>query len=182
MAPRPSYKRLVDQRVDEAEPADLVGRLVEQRRRDRRLEPIEQLAFVCLHQPTEQCELERAADDRREREQLVGLAAEPLDAASDDVAHTLRQPERGGSVDAPPFRRLVVEQPSRLHEAAQNLADEERVAVGLARDLLREDQPVLVELVPGGRGHHFRHFRCSEALERDPLDALRPGAGPGARR
>ena len=43
--PEPLVQRLVDQRVHEAETADPLGRLVQQRRRDRSLQPIQQLAL-----------------------------------------------------------------------------------------------------------------------------------------
>ena len=127
---------------------------------------------VVSDQPREELELERAADHGRKRQHLTRLVPEPLDTAGDHVAHAFRQAQRCRAVDAPPLGRLVVQQPPGLDQAAKHLADEERVAVGLARDLPREHQRVRIQLVPGGRRHHLGHLGRSEALQRDPLDPL----------
>ncbi len=165
-------QRLVDQCVDEPEAADSPGRLVQQRRGDRSLQPIEQLALRRPRQPHEQRELERAADHGRKRQDLTRLVPEPVDTAADDVADALRQAQRLGTVDAPPLGRRVVEQSPGFDEAAKDFADEERVAVGLARDFTRQHQPARIQLVAGGRRHYLGHLGRAEAFERDPLDAL----------
>ena len=76
---------------------------------------------------------------------------------------------------------VVVQQAAGLDQAAKYLADEERVAVGLARDLLGEHEPVRVQLVAGRGRHHLGHLGRPEALERDPL-TRRPAADLPARR
>ena len=100
------------------------------------------------------------------------LGPEPLDATGDHVAHAFRQAQRRRAIDAPPLGRRVVQQPLGLDQAAKHLPDEERIAVGLARDLPRECQRIRIQLVPGGLRHHLGHLGRPEALQRDPLDTV----------
>ena len=158
--------------MHETEAADSLGRLVQQGRRDRSLQPIQQLALRRIRQPLEELELERAADHGRKRQRLLRLVPEPLDATDDHVPHAFRQAQRCRAIDAPPPGRRVVEQPPGLHQAAKHLPDEEGVAVGLARDLLRQHQRVRIQLVAGGGRHHLGHLGRPEALQRDPIDLL----------
>ncbi len=168
----PLVQRLVDQRVHETEAAELLARLVQQRCCHRGLQPVQQLTLGGVGQLREELELERAADHGRKRQHLLRLGPEALDAADDHVAHALRQAEGRRAIDAPPLGRRVVQEPLGLHQAAKHFPDEERIPVGLARDLPREQQRVRIQVVPGRRRHHLGHLGRSEALQRDPLDAL----------
>ena len=120
----------------------------------------------------EQLEVELAADHRREPQDLERLLAEALHAALDHLAHALGQRDPRRAIDAPAAARLVEDERAGLREAAQDLADEERVAVGLGGDLRGQLEPVLVELVPGDGGHDLRHLIGAEAVQRDPLHPL----------
>jgi hypothetical protein len=135
---------------------------------------IEQPALADLDQPRQKLQLEGTSDHRGNRQDLPRLVPESLDAAPDDVADALRQTERSRSIDGPAPRLLVIEQPAGLSEAGQDLAYEEWVPAGLGRDLARQLEPDLIELVSRRQRHHLGHLGRIEPVERDPLYPLEP--------
>ena len=134
-APRraePLVEGLVDERMGEAEFAHAARRTRPAVRRRQPARHGRARALPRSGAAREQSHVERAADHRRELERVGGLRAEPRHAALDDLAHALREPERRASLDPPSPCLFVVCEGSRFGQAADDLADEERVAGGLA--------------------------------------------------
>jgi hypothetical protein len=69
---------------------------------------------------------------------------------------------------------------SRLGQVAQHLGHEERVAVGLAVDLVGQSHPGVVEPVPGGRLHEGDDPGVFESLQMQRRDAGLPQQPPRA--
>ena len=112
------------------------------------------------------------SDHGRRHKQLAHAVAQPLHAPLDHIAHALRQSEGGCLTDRPPLSCIVEHEHPRLDKAAQNLADEERVATRLAGDLAREFESVFVEVVARRRAHHRGHIFEFKPIELEPLHAV----------
>ena len=110
---------------------------------DRGVEELGELVGVHLGELREDGELEAAADDRGELEQLVGLVGEPVQPAPDHFAHALGDPDRLDVADRHPHP-VTLDDRAGFREVTQHLAREQRVAVGLGEDQMRErDTPGL---------------------------------------
>ena len=142
--------------------------LDEYRGAHRRVHEIEQRVFVDVGQRREQADVELAADDRRETQDAQRFVTEPLDPSSHDVADAGRQAELVEIVGDGPAAVVAEHDPARLPEMAQELGGEERIAVGLAAQRVREPDTGVVELVTGGRRHQLDQLVVFEAGERDP--------------
>ena len=166
-------QRLADQRVREGQPVGVVGRR-EQPRGDGAVEHVDDGAPRRLGRVLEQRGPERLAGDRREREDLPRLLAEPRHAPHDDLAHALRDHQL---VERPP--RIA-----RLGEHAQHLPQEQRVA---ARQVAQAPGGAAVEvrqLSPSRRGRGPRARRRRATARAGGRRSRRPAvrrAGPRRR-
>src|SRR5947209_11649566 len=156
MQPRPTrgsepfVERVVDERVSERKAPRDAARLVQHRRRGRRLEQLEQVVLVLAGHGREQVELELRVDHRGRREHLPGNGAEARDALPEYLADALRKAAlRQAGADAPVASRVDVDR-SRLAQVAEQLAGVERVAVGLLEELVGERDRGGVESAAGG--------------------------------
>ena len=134
---------------------------------DRRVHEIQQRVLVDVGQPGEQADVELAADHRRQTQHAQRFVAEAFDAPADDVADAARQAELVEVTGDGPAAVVAEHDPARLAEMAQHLGGEERVAVGLAPQRVREPDAGVVEVVTGRR--------------RQQLDQLGRLRGPRAR-
>jgi hypothetical protein len=165
-------QRVVDQVVRERERACLLGALEHQRRLDRPVQHVDEPVLVRVHDAHEQLEVEVAADDGGARQHVPAVLAEALDPPVDDLAHALRQAQRVELADELPAAVRRPHDRTRLREVAQDLAHEERVAVGLSRDLARERQPRRVQLVTGRVLHQRDDRGLAQTAQGQPPDAL----------
>ncbi len=106
----------------------------------------------------EHVEVRLAADHRGDGEHLERRLAEPREPAAGDLAHAVGHARV--QRDAPP-------RAARVREVAQDLLDEERVALGLLVQLVDERgrRPAAVE-----RGHERGRLAGVEAGQLDPLE------------
>jgi hypothetical protein len=119
----------------------------------RLLKEIDQVVLVHTGRLREQVEVEVPADHRRRREHLGGVVPEARQAGPDDRPHTVGKSKLPFGVGSGPTSGVVLVDRSRLGQVAQHLGHEERVAVGLAVDLMRKSHPGDVEPVSGGLLH-----------------------------
>ena len=153
-------ERLADERVRVGEAVDLVG-LADQAGLQRLLQRGQ---HVAVDQRLQQRQVELAADDRRHAQHLVGLLAEPGQAAREHLLHAV------GHRD--PAQRALLQ----LRQRPQRLLDEERVALGLVGEPAHE-------LRAGGRAHERARLVRGEPGQRDLLERrLAADAGRAARR
>jgi hypothetical protein len=89
------------------------------------------------------------------------MLTEAPDPRTNHFAHTVGQGHR-------------VECPSQLRQVVQDLADEERVAVGLAVQRVGKRHRGVVETTTGTRLHERHHTRVIQAGELDTRHALLP--------
>ena len=111
-----------DQGVGEAHAADRAGDLRDDARLDRLVEQLEDGAALESADTRQRIEIELAAEHRGKREKPVALVREVAQAAADHLPHALRDGKRRR-------RRLV--KASLRGEQPHDLADEQRVALGL---------------------------------------------------
>ena len=137
---------------------------------DGGVEGVEHGVFLEAAHAQQQLEVEVGTDHRRDREDLVGVVGQAAQAATDHVAHPFGD---GDLVDVEVARPapVALEDGARLDEAAQHLADEEGVALGLGPDGPGELFGALVEVVAGGGLEHGGHAVGVEALDGDALHA-----------
>ena len=135
--PQPSRRRqlvvqrIPDEHVDEAEPPRRARGLGDDAAHDRLVEDVEEGVEIAFARPREGFQVELAPEHRREHKFAEARVGEVTQTAPDRVAHARR--DRDPGVDARDFV-----QPAFGRKQLQDLADEERVAVGLAVD--RRDQ------------------------------------------
>ena len=86
-------ERVVDERVGEPEVPDVVARLVDNGRRDRLVQHVEQLVFPGVHDPGEEVDVEVPPDHGGDAENSLRGFAQPGYAPADDLADALGQPE-----------------------------------------------------------------------------------------
>ncbi len=172
-------ERLADERVREAMPSDGLGDLGDDARADRFVEPFEELLGRRPGERREHVEAELATDRRRDAQHLVAGGGEPLQPSPDHLAHALRHGELGAG-----DLSLGAEAPFG-HQETHDLADEERIALGLAvhrRDELgRRCRPrrhldvarhvVLGEAAQGETASHGLAGQVAERLEQRMLAA-----------
>ncbi len=140
----------------------------DQPRGDRLVGGLAQLRLRDVADPGDQLAVELAADRRGDGQRAVGRLREPVEAAADHLADALRDvelPRAGGG-------GRVLGQPPLAGEQADDLAEEERVALGLGVDRLGE---------AGRRLDPGRHLYVAgddvgvEAAQRDPPRPLGGG-------
>ena len=125
-------ERLAHDGVREAVVLGRVRLLDDQAGGDRLVEQVEELVALALADDLERVEVELPPEDRRDREHLVAVVGEVLQPPADDLADALRDP------DAPAAGGVGLVEPALGREQAHDLADEERVALGLAVHRLDE--------------------------------------------
>ena len=167
-------ERLADQRVVELVGARLVPAFPQDLPIERLVEEIEHGIFVGAEHPAHDLEREPARHRGADREHLVALVAEAREAAPDHFAHALGQlfgdafrAARPVPVDA--FERTA------LREVAQDLGDEERVALGLAVHRLREDRRRL--LLADGFDERLHLVAVEPAQQHALVEVLSPQRG-----
>ena len=129
----PLVQRLPDQRVREQVVAWLLVGLDQEPGRERLLERAQELILAEHDDPLEQRSVHIAADHRCHPEEIDRGSLEPAQAPGDDLRDALGQPdapERGGA-------RAAGVRP-RLDQVADDLFDEERVALGLRVEGVRQ--------------------------------------------
>src|SRR5690606_37339155 len=94
-------------------------------------EALERPGRVLAEQFGEQVELEVPADDRRGVERRARSGSEPLDAADHDLADADGQVPGVQAGRSPPAAVVPLADGARLGEIAEDLGDEERVALRL---------------------------------------------------
>ena len=165
-----AIERVADEDVREAQATTAAGKIRDDARRHRLVEAVEQRVARALAQPLQRVEPELAAQHRGHREQALAVGREPAEAVPDHLAHALgqgRPPGRGPRLVETPFGG---EQPDEL-------ADEERVALGLSVHGSRES-------VAGGLARdqlddagHLGQLKPSDPHEAS--DGLAPQLGHG---
>jgi hypothetical protein len=170
--PQRVVERVVDQVVREVERARLLRALEQQRRLDGPVQHVDEPVLVLVHHALEQLEVELAANDGGAGQHVPAVLAQALDPPLHHLAHALGKAERVEVADELPAAVRRLHDRAGLRQVAQDLADEERVAVGFGRDLARERQPGRVQLVPGGVLHQRHDRGLAEAAQRQPPDAL----------
>ena len=169
------------------EPVPTHAGLVDQASLEARVERIDDVVFVLVAQLEQHLELEVPANDSSEGEQVAGLVRQLVDASSDDLAHAFRDAQLVRRRPHRPPAVLADVHVAALAEVAEDLPDEERVALRLALDRLGERQAVGVQVVTGHRLHQAHDLLGGQALHRYPLDGrnaaevgehLGEGAGP----
>jgi hypothetical protein len=120
---QPVVERVTDEGVGEAQTARAGGHVGHDALPDRFVEELEDAVRRVLARPRKRLEVELAAEDRREYQQAIALVREVGESASDDVADVLRdgKPNLGAGGRRDPLEG----------EEAHDLADEERIPLGL---------------------------------------------------
>ena len=171
-------QRVVDQGVHEGEAPGPAWGLGHERGRRGSLEHVEGRVLVDGGDAGEHVDVELAPDDGRGAQQTLGVGAEPGDAPADDLVDALRQLERGQARRRRPAPRAVALDRARLGEVPDHLAEEERVAAGLAVELVGERGAAVVERVAGRGLEQGLGLLRAQAREREALDAgLAPQVG-----
>ncbi len=157
---------LADQRVGEAPAAEPTGDRTDDPGRLRLLQQPKQPLAVQAANRLQHAQPEIAADhggDLQDPPAALGQAAEPL---GDDRLDPLRQACRQRRA------RLARAEPALAGEQADDLGDEERVAVGLL--VYRRRQPRRW-LHPGDQRDKARHLALVQPAKQQPAAALPPG-------
>src|SRR5439155_12791665 len=81
---------------------------------------------------------EALSDHRRELDGLPRRRRQPVDASRDDTMKRRRHLERRRPLAQLPFALVVLRDRARIHERADGLLDEERVAAGTRDDLVSQ--------------------------------------------
>ena len=126
-------RRLLDQRVLEAvlrlgPPASLAEQVEPHQRRERRTDVV-----VPAHRLQER-EPELPPEDGGRHQDRVGLRVEPVDPREDHLLHGRRDLDLDVVIEAPTV--LVPDERARIGQRADELLEEERVAVGVLEDPL----------------------------------------------
>ena len=103
-------QRVLDERMGEREALGSLGALLQQRRRDRLIEQVEQPRLGKLEHREQQIEIEVTADDRGGAERRAGVRTQALHPPPDHLADALRQAQLGqvaqpGASARPPVAR-----------------------------------------------------------------------------
>ncbi len=144
--------------------------LDEERGGDSRIHQVEQRIFVDIRQLREEVDVEFAADHRSERQDAQRLIAEARDPSTDDIAHAARQSDLFEFPRDGPAAVLVNDDPSALAEMAEQLAGEERVAVRLASQRVREPDPIVVKVVTSCGREQLDEVGVLQPFEREAGD------------
>jgi len=112
---------------------------------------------------------EALPDHRCELDRFLRARWQAIDARGDDPVERCRHLQRGGPLAQLPFALLVLRDSARIHERADGLLDEERVATGPRDDFVAELVGDPVESCVDDP----RRFLIGERLE-DELAEVRP--------
>ena len=119
---------LLDQGVRELVAAYGIGQLLEDARRERLLEELQDpILGDILDEPFQLVEPELPADDRGDGERLVAAIGETVEAPPDHLAHTLGNANTPALASGEPFGRQL----ALLSEQPDDLGDEEGIALTL---------------------------------------------------
>ncbi len=160
---------VLHERVGESVAAH-VGALHEHRRDHGRVHEVEQRILTDLGQPGEHTDVELATDDCRQAQHPEGFVTETLDAPADDVADARRQAEVLELTGDGPATVVTQHDVAVLAEVAKDLTGEERVAVGLPAQGMREPDPGVIELVAGRGRDQLDQLVVFQTAELHPGD------------
>ena len=117
----------------------------------------------------EHLEVEGASDDRCRGQGAMHVGAQTSDPLADDVADALRERQLVEVARQRVAARGVLCDGTRLGQVAQQLGDEERIAVRLPAQRVGERHAGLVHLVAGRSLYQFEDLVVSQATEVDPV-------------
>ena len=161
---------VLDEGVLEPEAAGELADLGDERGVGGGLEEVEQGVLVVVGDGVEDAEVELAADHRGEGQHPADVVAEPIHPADHDVADAAR--ERGVvEVDGEYVAAGVVERDGTvLVEVTEELAGEERVAVGLLVERAGKRESVGLHLVTGRALHQREELLVAQPAQRGAVD------------
>lgn len=157
-----------DQCVAEGKAIRRARYLSDQGCRGRFLERVEHGVLGTVGDPRQQRHVELAPDHGRQLQHLVGRFREPAQPPADHFLDALGDAQAGDVAPVGPAIPLP-EDRARLAEMAEDLADEERAALGLVMQCTGERDARLWQLVAGGGGQEADHSRFVEAAQRYAL-------------
>ncbi len=163
--------RVADEGVDEGEPAGSALDLPHQSGLARLGQCLDHRGAVQGGQGAEHGHVELAADHRPQREQPVDGLGQAGEAAPDHLPYAVRNPG-DFSPERPPVSLL--DQLARFDEVPQELAHEERAAVGLGIHGVGQGELAALQVVAGQGLHHGHGLAVGEAPQAEPLDAALP--------
>ena len=166
-APGPAERRverLANQRVGEGVAARSTGLLLDDPALRGLLERVEQALAGQLGKGVEHLDRERPADRGGHRHDAARGRRQSGKAPLDRLPHAVRDAELGERGQTPPFGPL---DRVRVDEVAQDLLDEERVALGFAVKRVREMRR---RRAPEPAGDHRRDVAPVQAPQPQPLD------------
>ncbi len=162
-------ERRPDQRVGEAVPADRAADLLEHRRLGGLVEGVEQDITGRAARSLDHREVELGADDRRPTQGVVGDVRQARQASADHLADAFGDADLGeGEVAGPVV--VALHEEAGLHQVAQHLAHEERVALGLGVHRSGQLHRGGLERMAGGRLHERGDAAAVEADQVQPAD------------
>ena len=164
-------QRVLDERVREREAP---GRdFFEQRVFDGGFQAVEGRIGFELEEFRQEFEIEVSPDDGGVLERTAGSVAEPGDAPADHLAHAHRKPLRAevGRRDPSAFGLC---DGADFGEVAQDLADEEGIALGLMHQDVAEREAVFAHFMTCEALHELEHLSAAQPGEMDAADAVFP--------
>ena len=144
-------------------------RLLQQRGGGRRLDDVEHVVGVGSRHCAEYIEVEVPPDDRCRGQGAMHVGAQTSDSLADDIADALRKGQLVEIARQRVTARRVLCDGARLGQVTQQLGDEERIAVRLAAQRVRERHACLVHLVAGRGLYQFEDLVVSQTTEVDPV-------------
>ncbi len=163
-------ERVLDQGVRELVVPGAVGELVDERRRLGFVEHFEEIELGDVRGCGQQLEIEVASDDRGDRERSRGRGTESAEPGADDDPNAVGEAQLLDLEAAEPSTVLVLLDRPGFCEVAEQLADEEGVAVGLGMNRVGEIESGDIEFIAGGRGHERQHAFVRETSQLDLAD------------
>ena len=127
---------------------------------------VQDLVDATIADLVEQADVEGPADHRGDGEDVVGSVGELGQAPTEHVANAFRQPEVGQVPGEAPSFVALFECPL-LHQAGQQLTDEEGVSTRRLAHRARQLPAVLLELVAGRSPQDLHHLVVVEPGQRD---------------
>ena len=159
--------------------------LLDKSRPHRLVQGVKQAVLWGITQRGQQLDVEVAAEHGRHRQHLVGLGRQASETPPDHVAHPLGHCH-GGVAGDHPVVVLAAHHPG-LDQVAEHLPDEERIALGLGMQALRQAPGVIVEFLARRLGHQLGHLGHRQTGHGELLDARQaphishhPGQGMAA--
>ena len=147
----------LDQCVRERGTVRLARDLLDHRRFDRFVEQVEERIFVAVGEDGHQVEIEVPANDRGAREHPLGVVTEPADPLTYDLADARREVGVGEIEVRVPASFVVAKERTGFGEMAEDLPGEERIAVRVAPERVREVRDIVVELVARSSLEHCQN-------------------------